>query len=119
MNQKKAVRMNSNTILLLITIGLFIVMYAAGCIVYGSKGFSNTQTFMNILINNAGLICISCGMTCVMLTAGIDISVGSLVALDCMVLATGMQKGHGAIAMMLFVLVIGLLIGAFQGYCIG
>ena len=28
-------KINSNKLLLLITIGLFIVMYAAGCIVYG------------------------------------------------------------------------------------
>lgn len=42
-----------------------------------NKGFTHLQTFLNILINNAGLLCITCGMTCVMLTGGIDISVGS------------------------------------------
>ena len=73
--------MNGNTVLLVITIVLFIVMYAAGCIVYADKGFTHFQTFLNILINNAGLICVACGMTCVMLTGGIDISVGSLIAL--------------------------------------
>lgn len=60
--------MNGNTVLLVITIALFIVMYAAGCIVYADKGFTHFQTFLNILINNAGLICVACGMTCVMLT---------------------------------------------------
>ncbi len=59
----KKIKINNNNVLLLITIGLFIVMYAAGCIVYGHKGFTNLQTFLNILINNAGLICITCGMT--------------------------------------------------------
>ncbi|MDD6439945.1 MAG: sugar ABC transporter permease YjfF, partial [Lachnospiraceae bacterium] len=72
MNKKRSVN-----VLLLITILLFVVMYMAGIVIYGSKGFTHFQTFLNILINNAGLICVTCGMTCVMLTGGIDISVGS------------------------------------------
>lgn len=30
-------KINSNTLLLYITIGLFIVMYAVGCVIYASK----------------------------------------------------------------------------------
>ena len=55
-------KINSNSLLLLITVVLFIVMYAAGCIVYASKGFTHLQTFLNILINNAGLICVASGL---------------------------------------------------------
>ena len=105
MKNKKA-GINSNTILLLITIGLFFVLYAGGCIAYGSKGFTHLQTFLNILITNAGLICVACGMTLVMLTAGIDISVGALVAMDCMMLAVGMRSGINAVVMILIVLVV-------------
>ena len=75
---------------------LFFVLYAAGCIAYSSKGFTNFQTFLNLLINNAGLLCVTCGMTCVMLTGGIDISVGSLVAMDCMLLPTASRTGASA-----------------------
>ena len=50
----KKKKINSNNLLLLITIVLFFVMYAAGCIVYADKGFTRFQTFLNILINNAG-----------------------------------------------------------------
>ena len=74
---KERKQMNGNTMLLLITIVLFIVLYAAGCIAYASKGFTTLQTFLNVFRSNAGLICVACGMTCVMLTGGIDISVGS------------------------------------------
>ena len=91
MNAKSKKKFNSNTLLLVITIVLFIVLYAGGCIAYGSKGFTHFQTFLNILITNAGLICVACGMTCVMLTGGIDISVGALIAMDCMMLAVGMS----------------------------
>lgn len=116
----KGKKLNGNTLLLIITIVLFVVMYAAGCIVYGGKGFTHLQTFLNILINNAGLICVTSGMTCVMLTGGIDISVGSLIALDCMFLAVGMERWNmNPIILCLLVLVIGVVFGIVQGFCVG
>lgn len=115
----KKIKISSNNILLLITVALFVVMYGAGCIVYGSKGFTHFQTFLNVLINNAGLICVAAGTTCVMLTGGIDISVGSLVAMDCMILAVGIeQKGMSSTVLMLLILLIGLVFGLVQGYLI-
>ena len=115
----KKKKINSNNLLLLITIVLFFVMYAAGCIVYADKGFTRFQTFLNILINNAGLICITAGMTCVMLTGGIDISVGSVVAMDCMILAVGIEQwGWTSPVLMLFILAIGIVFGVVQGFCI-
>ena len=112
--------MNSNTLLLLITIGLFVVMYAIGCVIYGAKGFTHFQTFLNILINNAGLLCVACGTTCIMLTGGIDISVGALIAMDCMFLAVGMEEwGISAPVLCILVLLIGLVFGLVQGFCVG
>lgn len=113
-------KMNSNTLLLLITIGLFVLMYAAGCVVYAEKGFTHLQTFLNVLINNSGLLCVTCGMTCVMLTGGIDISVGSLIAMDCMILVVGMERWamHPAVLVVL-VLVLGIVFGLVQGFCVG
>ena len=115
----KKVKIQSSNVLLIITICLFFAMYLVGCIVYGNKGFTHLQTFLNILINNAGLICVACGTTMVMLSGGIDISVGSLVAMDCMFLAVGMETwGMGSVPLMLLVLLIGLVFGLFQGFCI-
>lgn len=112
-------KINSNNLLLLITVILFIAMYVGGCIIYSAKGFTHLQTFLNILINNAGLICIASGMTCIMLTGGIDISVGSLVAMDCMIMAVGIEQwGWSSPVLMIFVLVIGLVFGLVQGFCI-
>ncbi|SFO14284.1 simple sugar transport system permease protein [Pseudobutyrivibrio sp. UC1225] len=113
-------KLDSNTVLIFITIALFVFMYAVGCVIYADKGFGNLQTFLNVLINNAGLICVTCGMTCVMLTGGIDISVGSVIAMDCMLLVFGMTEWHmGAIPMVILVLVIGLVFGAVQGFLVG
>ncbi len=116
----KTKKMNSNTLLLLITIGLFVVMYAIGCVIYGGKGFTHFQTFLNILINNAGLLCVACGTTCIMLTGGIDISVGALIAMDCMFLAVGMEEwGLSAPLLCVLVLLIGIVFGLVQGFCVG
>ena len=112
-------RISGNNLLLLITILLFVAMYAAGCVIYGAKGFTHFQTFLNLLITNAGLLCVTCGMTCVMLTGGIDISVGSLIAMDCMILADGMTNKHiGAIPLIVFVMVIGVVFGLVQGFLV-
>jgi simple sugar transport system permease protein len=111
---------DSNTLLLFITVALFVGMYIIGCIVYADKGFSHVQTFLNLFITNAGLICVACGMTCVMLTAGIDISVGSLIAMDCMILAYGMGiKRYPCVPLLLFVLVVGIVFGFVQGFLVG
>jgi len=112
--------LNNNTILLLMTIALFVVMYAAGCIVYSSKGFARLQSFIDILKNNAGLICATCGMTAVMITGGIDISVGSLIAMNCMFLSVGVENwGLPAELLLPLMLVIGIVFGAVQGFCVG
>lgn len=117
--KKTKAKINGNNMLLLITVVLFIVMYGAGCIVYADKGFSRLQTFLNILINNAGLICVASGMTCVMLTGGIDISVGSLIAMDCMIMAVGIEQwGWASPMLMVFILAVGIVFGLVQGFCI-
>ena len=108
---KERKQMNSNTTLLLITIVLFFVLYAAGCVAYASKGFTTVQTFLNVFRSNAGLICVACGMTCVMLTGGIDISVGSLIAMDCMIIAYGLNNWGWASAPTIILLV--------QVFCVG
>lgn len=116
----KKKRMNSNSILLMLTIGLFVVMYAAGCIAYADKGFTKLQVFLDILKNNAGLICVVCGMTAVMITGGIDISVGALIAMECMFMAVGVEQwGMPAVVLLPLMLLIGLVFGMVQGYFIG
>ena len=113
MEKKKAKRkINSSTFLLMITIVLFAVMYIAGMIIFEDKGFAKPQMFMNLFISNAGLIVIGCGMTLVMITGGIDISVGSVTALVCMSAAYAMEnKGMSAISAVVISLLIGILFG--------
>ncbi len=112
-------RFSSNTFLFIITIVLFVAMYIAGMIIFADKGFAKPQMFLNLFISNAGLIVIGCGMTLVMITGGIDISVGSVTALVCMASAYAMEnKGMSPFIALAISLGIGLLFGCLQGYLI-
>ena len=112
-------KINSNTFLLMITILLFLAMYISGMIIFKDNGFAKPQMFLDLLISNAGLLVIAVGQTIVMITGGIDISVGSVTALVCMAVANQMEN-HGMSAYMavLIALGIGLLYGIVQGFLI-
>jgi ribose/xylose/arabinose/galactoside ABC-type transport system permease subunit len=117
--ENRKLKLDGNTYLLFITIILFIVMYIAGIIIFKDKGFTRFQVFLNLFISNAGLIVIAAGMTIIMITGGIDISVGSVVALVCMMLAWMMEnKGVGAVPAVFIVLLAGLLFGVVQGFLV-
>ena len=64
---------------------LLLAMVAFGSVMY--TGFFSAQVFLNLLIDNAFLLVVAVGMTFVILTGGIDLSVGSVVALTTMVSA--------------------------------
>ena len=116
---RKKSRIGSNTVMLMITIALFILLYGAGCLMYADKEFGRLQNFLNVMINNAGLIIVACGVTCVMLTGGIDISVGSVVAMTCMFMSVGLAEwGMSSGVLLALILLIGVVFGAVQGFCI-
>lgn len=102
-------------LLLFITIVVFFIMYI-GAIVFQGKGFLKPQTFFNILNANAALIIISCGMSIVMITGSIDISVGGVAALVSMCSAVYLDyKGGNVFVSMLIAIAIGLAFGIIQG----
>ena len=105
-------------LLMSITIIVFIVMYLLA-IIFLQKGFLKPQTFFNLLNSNAALIILSCGMTVVMITGGIDISVGGVTALVSMCSAVWLDyKGGSVFTAMLISLGIGLAFGLVQGFLI-
>ena len=115
---KKLKNMTDTNLLLTITIVVFFVMYI-GAIVFQGKGFLKPQTFFNILNANAALIILSCGMSLVMITGGIDISVGGVVALVSMSCAVYLDFGGGNVFVsMLLAVAIGLAFGIVQGFLV-
>ena len=107
--------MTDSNLLLTITIVVFVLMYL-GAIIFQGKGFLKPQTFFNILNTNAALIILSCGLSLVMITGGIDISVGGVTALVSMCCAVHLDYKGGTIGgAILIALLIGLGFGLVQG----
>jgi galactofuranose transport system permease protein len=102
---------------LTVTISLFLAMATAGSIAY--TGFFSPQVFLNLLIDNAFLCIVAVGMTFVILSGGIDLSVGSVIALTTMVSASLVEKhGWSPGVVMPLVLLMGTAFGALQGVLI-
>lgn len=116
--KKAKTKMTDTNLLLIITVTVFLVMYI-GAMVFLKKGFLKPQTFFNILNANAALIITACGMSLVMITGGIDISVGGVVALVSMSCAVYLDyHGGNVFVSFLIALGIGLAFGAVQGFLV-
>lgn len=101
----------------IVTVLLFLILYGIGMASY--QGFMKPQVFFNLFIDNAALIVVTVGITFTLLTGGIDLSVGSVVALSCMMIAYMLQ--YTAIPVVIaicIVLLMGIILGSVQGYLI-
>lgn len=110
--------MSDTNLLLTITVVVFFLMYI-GAIVFQGGGFLKPQTFFNILNANGALLITACGLSLVMITGSIDISVGGVVALVSMCCAVYLDYMGGNVWVSLLIAVaIGLAFGAVQGFLI-
>lgn len=76
----------------LATVVLLAVLLGAGGAAY--PGFLSLQVLLNLLIDNAFLLVIAVGMSFVIISGGIDLSVGSVLALTTMMAAWMVQVWH-------------------------
>ncbi len=110
--------LSDTNLLLAITVVVFFLLYLSAIIFLGGS-FTKPQNFLNILNNNASLIVLACGMSLVMITGGIDISVGAVTCLVCMTCAVNLeQQGGNIFTVILIGLGIGLLYGVVQGFLV-
>jgi simple sugar transport system permease protein len=98
----------------LVTVLLLVVLLGAGGFAY--PGFLSLQVLFNLLIDNAFLLVIAVGMSFVIISGGIDLSVGSVLALTTMISAWLLQTWH---LPPLLVIAIALLLGAGFGAAMG
>lgn len=99
---------------LLVTCTLFLVLFIIGSIQY--EGFGSTRVLFNLLTDNAFLVITAVGMTFVILSGGIDLSVGSVIALTGVVCAVLIEH-HGWHPLQVFPLI--LMGAAFFGAAMG
>jgi ribose/xylose/arabinose/galactoside ABC-type transport system permease subunit len=80
--------------------------------------FFTTRNLFNILRQSAAICLLSIGQTFVIITGGIDLSVGSGVALCGVIIATLISMGVPLIIAILIGLIAGIALGAFHGLCV-
>ena len=102
-----------NNVSLVITTALFVAMFIFGSIKYDN--FLSLSTFLNIFNDNAYLMIAGIGVTFVLITGGIDISISSTVAFTGVCTAFLLEKGLPAAAVIILMLIVGILIGSGMG----
>lgn len=108
--------MNPKFIMVYATIGIFILIYIGGAIAYGDKGFTTLRAFMTMLLDNAHIGIMAVGMTMVLITGGIDLSVGAVASLTGMIIAYGNTVlGIDPFVCIAFAMVIGVSLGLAMG----
>ncbi len=98
---------------LLTTITIFVLAYLTGALMY--PAMQRPQAFFNLFINNGALLIVSVGMTFVILTGGIDLSVGGVLALTTAASAALLKAGVSPFVVMPLMLLMGTAIGAILG----
>jgi len=103
----------SSTFSVAVTAVLLVVLFGAGTLRYENFGYP--QVALNLLVDNAHLIVLAVGMTFVILTGGIDLSSGAVVALSTVIAASLLEKGWAAPLVIVLVLAVGTLLGWAMG----
>ncbi|MBE6905859.1 ABC transporter permease [Marasmitruncus massiliensis] len=95
-----------------VTVGLIIL-----CIVFGilNPTFFSDKNVANLLRQIAPILLIGIGQSYVLITGNIDLSIGSVVGMSCMISATLMTKGVNPWVAVLITLVCCVLVGIING----
>lgn len=113
---KRVVASNPSVLPTVAAIVIFIAMVIYGEIAYGRIVQYNTLS--NLLINNAHLIILAVAMTFVILTGGIDLSVGSVIALSSVAGVMLANAGWNPWVVILLMVLIGTSMGLASGILI-
>jgi ribose transport system permease protein len=97
---------------------LLAVILACIFLSFATESFATTKNLYNITRNFTFVAIIALGMTLVIITGGIDLSVGSVLCLCSMVLAVTMNAGYSIEVGILASLGTALVIGLFNGILI-
>jgi simple sugar transport system permease protein len=92
---------------------LALLAYGIGSIYF--DGLRNPQVFLNLFRNSSFLLISAIGMTFVILTGGIDLSVSGILVLTTVASAALLRDGWNPWAVIATVLSIGMILGAIMG----
>jgi len=110
-------RVDARLLPLAVTLALFVLMFGAGSVLF--DGFFSLQVFLNLFVDNAFLAITAIGMTFVILSGGIDLSVVAVSSLTTMLSATLLDRhGVSPAAVIALALLLGASFGFVQGLVI-
>jgi simple sugar transport system permease protein len=112
-----SLRASRQNLPVLATFAVLVLLYVAASLRF--ENFATLRVFMNFLGDNAFLGVVAVGMTLVIITGGIDLSVGAVVGCTTICTAALVQNGkYHPLAAFAVVIAGGTLLGAGQGWLI-
>jgi len=110
-------KMNLSNITVFAAVVIFILFFVLGSFTY--KRFFSVQNLLNLFIDNAHLFIVAFGATMVLISGGIDLSIGAVLAIGAMVTAKLLATTNLPIVVVfLIVILISLAFGALNGLLI-
>jgi galactofuranose transport system permease protein len=101
---------------LLLTFGVFVLIYFIGSRLY--PAMQKPQVFFNLFINDGSLLLVAIGETLVIISGGIDLSVGGVIALVSTASAALLLHGVSPYAVIPLMIVMGIALGTTMGWII-
>ena len=109
----KKLRLSPQSIPVFASLAVLVALYACGCLTF--NGFGSLRVLINLFGDNAFLGVAAVGITFVILSGGIDLSVGAVVALSSMLIASLIAHGFHPLAAIGIALTFGAAFGALMG----
>ena len=114
------IRLNQRNLPMFTSFAVFVLVYLAGSLMF--RNFFSLRVFTNLFYDNAFVGVIAVGMTFVIISGGIDLSVGSVIAFTCVLTAklVTVYQVHPIFAILLSLLfgaALGLTMGCLIHYC--
>lgn len=98
-------------------LGIFIVFFVIMSVISGN--FLSSGNMLNVVSQVASNAMMSVGMTIVIITAGIDLSVGGILGLSAMIGAIQMVNTGSAVIGFIVMMVVSIICGLVNGFLIG
>lgn len=108
--------MNRRYLTLMITAAVLILLYACGGFYFNN--FMRLRVLVNLFGDNAFMGITAVGMTFVIISGGIDLSVASVIAFTSIFIAQNVQNGHHPLTVIAMALILGAIFGGVQGWII-
>jgi ribose transport system permease protein len=113
-DQARSKRRNYNFLFALTLVGILLVLWVV--LTIATPTFMTERNIPNLLRQGSMIAILALGETFVIITAGIDLSVGAIAAFSTVVIAMLLQSGVPIWGAILITLAIGLAIGVFHGF---